>query len=113
MSPVIDVHTHCLTDEWFALLQRHGGPRYSVQPVSGGVRAIYLAGARLRRPVPAVWWSLPRCGVMPPAAASPRRRAVHDAGAGDVRLRPAAEDDGRAPRPHRHRVAHVPELLLG
>ena len=30
-SPVIDVHTHCLTEAWFELLQQHGGPRYSVQ----------------------------------------------------------------------------------
>ena len=25
MSPVIDVHTHCLTEAWFDLLQKHGG----------------------------------------------------------------------------------------
>ena len=24
-SPVIDVHTHCLTEAWFKLLQDHGG----------------------------------------------------------------------------------------
>ena len=57
---VIDVHTHCLTEAWFELLQRHGGPRYSVQ--HGG-------GRHARDPS--------------------RRRAVHDAGARDVRLRPA------------------------
>src|SRR6185295_14422622 len=55
MSPVIDVHTHCLTDEWFALLQRHGGPRYSVQTVSGGLRAIHLDGAPFMTPVPAMF----------------------------------------------------------
>ena len=59
-SPVIDVHTHVLTEAWFELLQQHGGPRYTVKPVS-------------RRP----------------ARHPPRRRAVHDAGAADVRLRPA------------------------
>jgi len=26
-SPVIDVHTHCLTEAWFDLLKQHGGPR--------------------------------------------------------------------------------------
>ena len=28
-SPVIDVHTHVLTDAWFELLHAHGAPRYS------------------------------------------------------------------------------------
>ena len=83
-SPVIDVHTHCLTEAWFELLQQHGGPRYTVQ---GGARR--------------------------PARDPSRRRAVHDAGAGDVRLRPAPEDDERARRRRRRRVAHLPELLLG
>ena len=39
-SPVIDVHTHCLTEAWFDLLQEHGGPRYTVKAVVGGLRAI-------------------------------------------------------------------------
>ena len=34
-SPVIDVHTHCLTEAWFQLLQQHGGPRYTVKAVTG------------------------------------------------------------------------------
>ncbi|MCC7325919.1 MAG: amidohydrolase family protein [Burkholderiales bacterium] len=51
-SPVIDVHTHCLTEEWFSLLQQHGGPRYTVQAVSGGLRAIHLDGAPFMTPVP-------------------------------------------------------------
>ena len=25
-SPVIDVHTHMLTNEWVSLLEQHGGP---------------------------------------------------------------------------------------
>ena len=41
-SPVIDVHTHVLTEAWFQLLQAHGAPRYSVKPVVGGLRAIHL-----------------------------------------------------------------------
>ncbi len=52
LSPVIDVHTHCLTEEWFQLLQQHGGPRYSVKPVLGGLRAIHLDGAPFMTPVP-------------------------------------------------------------
>jgi aminocarboxymuconate-semialdehyde decarboxylase len=51
-STVIDVHTHCLTDAWFALLQQHGEPRYSVREVSGGLRAIHLDGAPFMTPVP-------------------------------------------------------------
>ncbi len=54
-SPVIDVHTHCLTDAWFDLLQRHGGPRYTVKAVTGGLRAIHLDGAPFMTPVPAMF----------------------------------------------------------
>ncbi len=54
-SPVIDVHTHCLTEAWFELLQRHGGPRYSVRTVAGGMRAIHLDGAPFMTPVPAMF----------------------------------------------------------
>ena len=53
---VIDVHTHVLTEEWFQLLQQHGGPRYSVKAVSGGLRAIHLEGAgSFMTPVPAMF----------------------------------------------------------
>jgi aminocarboxymuconate-semialdehyde decarboxylase len=55
MSPVIDVHTHCLTEAWFRLLQQHGAPRYSVKHVSGGLRAIHLDGAPFMTPVPAMF----------------------------------------------------------
>ena len=54
-SPVIDVHTHCLTETWFALLQQHGGPRYTVEAVRGGLRAIHLYGAPFMTPVPAMF----------------------------------------------------------
>ena len=30
MSPVIDVHTHMLTNEWVSLLEQHGGPRFTL-----------------------------------------------------------------------------------
>jgi aminocarboxymuconate-semialdehyde decarboxylase len=54
-SPVIDVHTHCLTEAWFRLLQQHGAPRYSVEQVRGGLRAIHLDGAPFMTPVPAMF----------------------------------------------------------
>ncbi len=50
--PVIDVHTHSLTDAWFDLLQQHGEPRYTVKAVTGGLRAIHLDGAPFMTPVP-------------------------------------------------------------
>lgn len=68
-SPVIDVHTHVLTEEWFQLLQQHGGPRYTVKPVAGGLRAIHLDGAPFMTPVPAMFdyglrlKSMDACGV--------------------------------------------------
>jgi aminocarboxymuconate-semialdehyde decarboxylase len=55
MAPVIDVHTHCLTEAWFKLLQDHGGPRYTVRQVTGGMRAIHLDGAPFMTPVPAMF----------------------------------------------------------
>ena len=54
-TPVIDVHTHCLTEAWFDLLQQHGGPRYTVKEVRGGLRAIHLDGAPFMTPVPAMF----------------------------------------------------------
>ena len=55
MSPVIDVHTHCLTEAWFKLLQQDGAPRYTVEQVRGGLRAIHLDGAPFMTPVPAMF----------------------------------------------------------
>ena len=55
MSPVIDVHTHCLAESWFTLLQQHGAPRYTVEQVRGGLRAIHLDGAPFMTPVPAMF----------------------------------------------------------
>ena len=54
-SIVIDVHTHCLTEGWFELLKRHGGPRYTVQQVTGRLHAIHLDGAPFMTPVPAMF----------------------------------------------------------
>jgi aminocarboxymuconate-semialdehyde decarboxylase len=55
MNSVIDVHTHCLTEAWFQLLQQHGAPRYTVEQVRGGLRAIHLDGAPFMTPVPAMF----------------------------------------------------------
>jgi aminocarboxymuconate-semialdehyde decarboxylase len=54
-SIVIDVHTHCLTEGWFELLKRHGGPRYTVKQVAGGLHSIHLDGAPFMTPVPAMF----------------------------------------------------------
>lgn len=51
-APVIDVHTHMLSHEWLALLEAHGGPRYTLRPVVGGLRAIHLDGAPFMTPIP-------------------------------------------------------------
>ena len=51
-SPVIDVHTHMLTREWVSLLEQHGGPRYTLKQVVGGLKAIHLDGAPFMTPVP-------------------------------------------------------------
>ena len=45
MSPVIDVHTHMLSKEWVAQLEKYGKPRYTVKTVPGGLRAIHLEGS--------------------------------------------------------------------
>ena len=52
MVPVIDVHTHMLTHEWLAKLEKHGGPRYSVKQALGGARTIHLEGASFMTLVP-------------------------------------------------------------
>ena len=43
--PVIDIHTHMLSEAWLDLLEEHGAPRYSVATVPGGDRAVHLDGA--------------------------------------------------------------------
>src|ERR1700704_4290156 len=49
---VVDVHTHMLNKEWISLLEKHGRPRYSIQEVKGGLKAIHLDGAPFMTPVP-------------------------------------------------------------
>lgn len=43
MAPVIDVHTHMLTNEWVELLKAHGG-KFSIGEVRGGQQAVHLDG---------------------------------------------------------------------
>ncbi len=58
MSPVIDVHTHMLNNEWLKLLEKHGG-KYTLKAVTGGLRAIHLDGAPFMTPVPEMFdWDL-------------------------------------------------------
>ena len=51
-APVVDAHTHMLTRPWLDLLEQHGGPRYTLKTVAGGLRAIHLDGAPFMTPVP-------------------------------------------------------------
>jgi aminocarboxymuconate-semialdehyde decarboxylase len=56
---VIDVHTHMLTHDWVKLLETHGGPRYTLREVAGGLRAIHLDGSPFMTPVPGMFdWDL-------------------------------------------------------
>jgi aminocarboxymuconate-semialdehyde decarboxylase len=52
MAPVIDVHTHMLTHEYVSLLEKHGGPNFTLKTVTGGLRAIHLHDAPFMTPVP-------------------------------------------------------------
>ncbi len=73
-----------LTKEWVSLLEQHGGPRYTLKPVKGGLRAIHLDGSPFMTPVPNMFdWEA--------------RIAEHEQGA----------------RRHRRHLAHLPERLLG
>jgi len=42
--PVVDVHTHMLSEDWLGLLETHGG-HYRLAPVPGGQRAVTVGGA--------------------------------------------------------------------
>ena len=54
-SPVIDVHTHMISNEWLALLEKHGAPRYTLKDVQGGTRVIHLDGAPFMTPLPGMF----------------------------------------------------------
>jgi aminocarboxymuconate-semialdehyde decarboxylase len=42
--PVIDIHTHMMSDAWMELLKKNGAPDYGVGPIKGG-NAIFEHGA--------------------------------------------------------------------
>jgi aminocarboxymuconate-semialdehyde decarboxylase len=42
--PVIDVHTHMLSQPWVDELRKHGGPKYEVKPTRAGQESVYLRG---------------------------------------------------------------------
>ena len=44
MAPVIDVHTHKLTKDYVSLLERYGGPTYTLKAVTGGPERIFSLG---------------------------------------------------------------------
>jgi aminocarboxymuconate-semialdehyde decarboxylase len=54
MAPVIDVHTHMLTNEWVELLKAHGGS-FSIAEVRGGQQAVHLDGARFMTLTPGMF----------------------------------------------------------
>jgi aminocarboxymuconate-semialdehyde decarboxylase len=43
--PVIDIHTHMMSERWLALLREHGGPGYTIGPGKGGDNVIHENGA--------------------------------------------------------------------
>jgi len=51
VSLVIDVHTHMLGEEWFAMLKEHGGPRYAVHDVGNVKNVIHMDGAAFMTPL--------------------------------------------------------------
>lgn len=42
--PVIDVHTHMLSEAWVASLREHGGAKYEVKPTKAGQETVFLRG---------------------------------------------------------------------
>ncbi|QTD55830.1 amidohydrolase family protein [Parasphingorhabdus cellanae] len=43
--PVIDVHTHMISQPWLDLLHQHGGPKYSIGETAAGQETIFMNGA--------------------------------------------------------------------
>ena len=70
MSPVVDVHTHCLTEAWFDLLQSTADRATRSRPSRAGLRAIHLDGAPFMTPVPPMFDYDPRLETMNENAAS-------------------------------------------
>lgn len=43
--PVIDVHTHMLSEPWLADLKAHAGPKYDVKKTKAGQDSVFMGGA--------------------------------------------------------------------
>jgi aminocarboxymuconate-semialdehyde decarboxylase len=52
--PVIDIHTHMMSDAWIALLKKNGAP-YSVGPLPGGFQSLFEEGAPFLTLTPAMF----------------------------------------------------------
>jgi aminocarboxymuconate-semialdehyde decarboxylase len=52
---VIDVHTHMLTSEYLAFLDKHGGPKYEHKPTPAGQDSIWMQGAPFMTLMPEMW----------------------------------------------------------
>ena len=49
--PVIDVHTHMLSEAWLNDIRAHGAPKYGVKPTAAGAdAAISVIGLHLVEP---------------------------------------------------------------
>ena len=84
MTPAIDVHTHMLNRDWLELLRAHGRPRYELR------KSLDAARGHLSR-----------------------RRPLHDASAGALRLPVSHPPDGRGGRRPGDHLPDVPERVLG
>jgi len=52
---VIDVHTHMLTEDYLALLNEHGGPRYELKATPAGQDSVYMYGVPFMTLMPEMW----------------------------------------------------------
>jgi len=43
--PVIDVHTHMLSEAWLNDIRAHGAPKYGVKPTAAGQDSVWMSGA--------------------------------------------------------------------
>ena len=43
--PVIDVHTHMLSEAWLNDIRAHGAPKYGVKPTAAGQESVWMSGA--------------------------------------------------------------------
>jgi aminocarboxymuconate-semialdehyde decarboxylase len=43
--PIIDIHTHMMSEAWLTMLEEKGAPHYSIKHIKGGHQAIHEQGA--------------------------------------------------------------------